>query len=208
MPRSYSQFTYEDLPSLNLKVRERSLFSKIKDVEPSSFLKALLEKNLKRNLRTEKAKSELIISPILNELEDRNPHLFGYYSGYNFDVDKKLGLKGFCDFILSFEPDSPIIEAPAFCVVEAKNDNLDSGVPQCVAEMYAAQIFNQKRGIEPSFIYGAVTFGYEWKFLRLEEKTLWIDLLREKVLFCREQTRLCIILFESSVECTDTLELI
>ena len=175
MPRSYSQFTYDDLSALNLKVRERPLFNQIEEIEASPTLKTTLEKNLKRNLRTEKAKSELIITPVLNELEDRNATLLGYYSGYNFDVDKKLGLKGFCDYILSFEPDSPIIEAPVFCVVEAKNDNLDVGVPQCVAEMYAAQIFNQKRGIEPTFIYGAVTFGYEWKFLRLEKNVAYLD---------------------------------
>ena len=175
MPRIYSQFTYDDLSALNLKVRERQLFDNIEEIEPSDFLKQLLSKNLKRNLRTEKAKSELIISPILNELEDRNAHVFSYYSGYNFDVDKKLGLKGFCDYILSFEPDSPIIEAPAFCVVEAKNDNMDVGVPQCVAEMYAAQIFNAKKGRETDFVYGAVTFGYEWKFLRLEKNVAFLD---------------------------------
>ena len=145
MPKSYSKFTYEDLTALSIKVREHKLFDQIKEIEPSDFLKESLRKNLRRNLRTEKAKSELIIAPILNELEDTNGNIFGYYSGYNFDVDKSLGLRGFCDFILSFEPDSPIIEAPVFCVVEAKNDNLDSGVPQCIAEMYAAQIFNENR---------------------------------------------------------------
>ena len=175
MPKSYSKYTYEDLSALSIKVREYKLFDKIKEIEPSAFLAESLYKNLKRNLRTEKAKSELIIAPILNELEDTNDNIFGYYSGYNFDVDKNLGLRGFCDFILSFEPDSPIIEAPVFCVVEAKNDNLDSGVPQCIAEMYAAQIFNQKRGSETPFIYGAVTFGYEWKFLKLENKIALLD---------------------------------
>ena len=175
MPKSYSQFTYQDLSTLNVKVRERKLFDRIEDVEPTDFFKKLLAQNVKRNLRTEKAKSELLIAPILNELEDRNANLFAYYSGYNFDVDKKLGLKGFCDFILSFEPDSPIIEAPAFCIVEAKNDNFDSGVPQCVAEMYAAQIFNQKRGAETPFMFGAVTFGFEWKFLKLENQMALLD---------------------------------
>ena len=94
MPKSYSQFTYEDLMTLNVKVRERKLFDQINPIEASDFLKSLLEKNLLRNLRTEKAKSELIISPILNELEDRNNNLFGYYSGYNFDVDKAVAATG------------------------------------------------------------------------------------------------------------------
>ena len=114
MPKNYSKFTYGDLSALNIKVREHKLFDQIKEVEPSAFLTESLRKNLRRNLRTEKAKSELIIAPILNELEDTNGNILGYYSGYNFDVDKNLGLRGFCDFILSFTPDSPIIEAPCF----------------------------------------------------------------------------------------------
>ena len=79
--------------------------------------------------------------------------------------------------ILSYllHPIHRLLKPPVFCVVEAKNDNLDSGVPQCIAEMYAAQIFNENRGSETPFIYGAVTFGYEWKFLRLETKIALLD---------------------------------
>ena len=34
--------------------------------------------------------------------------------------EAKLQLNGYCDFILSLVPNSPLIEAPVFCVIEAK----------------------------------------------------------------------------------------
>jgi len=43
-----------------------------------------------------------------------------------------------------------------------------------MAEMVAAQRFNA-RSSKNLPIYGVVTTGMIWKFLRLEEKTIWID---------------------------------
>ncbi len=173
--KSYSRFTYDDLENLGIIVEEEYLFDNVPSVEPSDFLQLVLKKNMDKKLKSEKAKSELIVTPILNELVEQNVDRIAYYSGYNFDVDKKLGLKGFCDYILTFNPKSPIIDAPVFCVVEAKNDNLDAGVPQCVAEMYAAQLFNQKKGQNIENIYGTITFGFEWRFLKLNEKKAILD---------------------------------
>jgi hypothetical protein len=41
--------------------------------------------------------------------------------------------------------------------------------------MVAAQIFNQRNGEAIASIYGAVTTGTDWKFLKLIDKTVWID---------------------------------
>jgi hypothetical protein len=41
--------------------------------------------------------------------------------------------------------------------------------------MVAAQIFNQRNGEAIKSIYGAVTTGTDWKFLKLIDKTIWID---------------------------------
>jgi len=41
--------------------------------------------------------------------------------------------------------------------------------------MYAAQLYNKEENYEFSWIYGAVTTGDEWKFIKLEEKTAYID---------------------------------
>jgi hypothetical protein len=175
--KSYSSFTFDDLSALNLKVIEKPLFSDITipPVEPTDFLKKTLERNMKLKLRSEKAKSELIIMPILVEMVDINAQSFACFSGYKFNVEPKLGLNGFCDYLLSLEPESLVISAPVFCIVEAKNDNLDEGIPQCIAEMYAAQLYNQKKGKPIHAIFGAVTFGFEWKFLQLVDNVALAD---------------------------------
>jgi hypothetical protein len=41
--------------------------------------------------------------------------------------------------------------------------------------MVAAKLFNQRNGDVIESIYGAVTTGTDWKFLKLTDKTIWID---------------------------------
>jgi hypothetical protein len=126
-------------------------------------------------LGTEKAKSEHIISPILRELRKHNQNKFKAFSGYEFNVDSTQDLNGYCDFILSLEAQATEIIAPIFCIVEAKDDKIEKGFAQCGAEMYAAQLFNEKEGKPHKIIYGCVTNAFSWCFLKLEEKNLYID---------------------------------
>ena len=60
-------------------------------------------------------------------------------------------------------------------LVEAKNDNINSGLGQCMAETIAAQLFNQQEETEIETIYGCVTTGSVWRFLQLHEKTIAIE---------------------------------
>ena len=57
-------------------------------------------------------------------------------------------------------------------IVEAKKVDLNSGLGQCLAEMVAAQQFNQS---ETQTIYGCVTTGTAWKFLQLQGMIANID---------------------------------
>lgn len=134
-----------------------------------------LEETSQEALYTEKAKSELILTPIIRELKRQNPQKFSYFSGYEFNVDKKLALKGFCDFLLSTVPNTPLIKSPVFCLVEAKRDAIDEGFGQCAAEMYAAQLFNERNQKPHKRIFGCVTNAFTWAFLVLEGKDLYID---------------------------------
>ena len=44
-----------------------------------------------------------------------------------------------------------------------------------MAEMVAAQMFNDREGQNIDTLYGAVTTGTNWRFLRLIGSQIWID---------------------------------
>ena len=144
-------------------------------VPPSAILLQYLTDAKDESLRTEKAKSEYVITPIIKELRRNNPNRFSSFSGFELLVDKSLGLNGFCDYILSSVPFKPEITAPIFCLVEAKKDNIENGIAQCGAEMHAAKLFNEQRGKPKKIIFGCVTTAFLWCFLKLEDNILYID---------------------------------
>ncbi|GBF81477.1 hypothetical protein [Aphanothece sacrum] len=85
-------------------------------------------------------------------------------------------MNGFCDFLISRSPEQLLIKTPVVALVEAKNDNIQNGLPQCMAEMIAAHIFNERKNNHIFQIYGVVTTGTNWKFLRLIDKIIEVDL--------------------------------
>ncbi len=177
---------YSDFTSLNqLKKQfnltlheEMDLFSSVPEVKCSDFLAMTLKDNIPLALAidTEKARSEMIVAPILIELRKHFQYKISLFSGTSFNVDSEKGLKGTCDFLISLSPEQLSIVAPVITIVEAKNDNVKSGLAQCLAEMVAAQLFNtgEKRDID--VIYGAVTTGSNWKFMTLTLQEVSIDL--------------------------------
>ncbi|BAZ11152.1 hypothetical protein NIES4071_29780 [Calothrix sp. NIES-4071] len=173
---SYSDF--KDLDSLNslgittIESVQNLIFSE--PIEPSSFLIEALKRfvPLATAINTEKARSEYIIAPILSEIAFINSQV-SLFSGRNFNVDASRGLTGFCDFILTRNPDKLVIKAPVAVIVEAKNENINDGLAQCIAEMYAAQIINQKNLEENiNTVYGIVTTGQVWRFLSIDKTML------------------------------------
>ena len=124
---------------------------------------------------SEKVRSELIIAPLLFELRILLDRQIGLFSGVDFSIDVESGLNGVCDFLLTRSTDELVIEAPAIILIEAKKGELSGGWGQCAAEMIAAQKFNQANGQEIPTIYGSVTTGTQWQFLKLSGKDLTID---------------------------------
>jgi hypothetical protein len=149
--------------------------NQLEDFSVSPLLLQILADNEFERLGSEKAKSEFIINPVLKELHKKNLDKFSYFSGYEFSVDKKLSLSGYCDFILSSIPDALTIDAPVFCLVEAKKGEIEEGFGQCGAEMIAAHIFNERHNTPQKVIYGCVTNAFTWSFLKLENNILSID---------------------------------
>jgi hypothetical protein len=125
---------------------------------------------------TEKARSELVIAPVLFELMRTLRPDISLFSGVELSVDPDAGLTGTCGFLISASPEQFFVKAPVVAVVEAKNESLRDGMGQCVAEMVASRIFNEREGNAIETVYGAFTTGTVWKFLSLTGKTLQIDM--------------------------------
>jgi len=176
----YSDFTLERVKRIfELTTSETvDLFGEIPELASSTLLSEILRYNVPLALasNSEKARSEMIISPILIDLRRQLKERINLFSGVEFDVDSTKGLNGICDFIISDSPEILFISAPIITLVEAKKENINSGLGQCVAEMLAARIFNERTGNEISTIYGAVTTGSIWKFIKLEGSVIYIDL--------------------------------
>lgn len=85
-------------------------------------------------------------------------------------------MNGFCDFIISKSPEQLFLDVPVIAVVEAKNEKIMAGLGQCIAEMIAARLYNKKESREISCVYGAITTGHSWKFLKLQEDVAYIDI--------------------------------
>ena len=152
------------------------LFESVKhfDFEVSNRLLEDLEEANQYPMYSEKAKSELIITPILKELKRKNAGI-SIFSGFTLNIEGSPDLNGVPDFVLSAKANLVEIEAPIFCLMESKNKAPDEGFAQCAAEMYAARLFNKETNEPYETIYGAVTNGFEWVFMKLENQTLFID---------------------------------
>lgn len=168
---AYSDYTLSEIEKQFGIISERKrLFDTIVTIENiSDWLKYSLHLLEELPVKSEKAKSEMIVMPILVEMRAKNNKFFTIYSGDMLNVDKKL--KGECDFILAKETNRFEVNYPIIQVVEAKKNDVELGIPQCAAQMVGAKKFNEKRGnLDTNVIYGCVTTGDEWLFLRLTDK--------------------------------------
>jgi hypothetical protein len=175
---AYSSFTLAQVRrQFNLNVLEGKFFEGITPLSPSGWLSELLYMSapFAATLGTEKVRSELIVAPLLFELRELLNRKIGLFSGTDFNIDVESGLNGVCDFLLTQSPNQLIIEAPAIVLIEAKKGELNAGWGQCAAEMVAAQKFNLANEQEIATIYGSVTTGTQWQFLKLTGQDLTID---------------------------------
>jgi hypothetical protein len=177
---SYSDFTLPKVQAdFGLTVAtERNLFQHVPPAAiPPGLRDALAEQaGLALAINTEKARSELLIAPLLLELWRRAEGRVAVWSGVPLDVDSAAGLNGRCDFIVGRPPQLHYVTAPVLVILEAKNEDIAGGLGQCAAALVGAQRFNRQpqSGIET--VFGCVSSGSEWKFLRLDGTTLTIDL--------------------------------
>ena len=176
---AYSKFTLSQLKQdFGITLDEsQNLFEQVSPRPVSELLTLTLQDSLTLATRvnTEKVRSELLIAPILMEIRRQLNNQISFFSGSEFNVDADRGLEGYCDYLLSRSPEQLEITSPVVVLIEAKKENLMGGIAQCIAEMIAAQILNDRSHNAIPIIYGAVTSGTNWQFLTLQGTQVNLD---------------------------------
>lgn len=118
---------------------------------------------------SERTRAGMIVAPILIHLAVS--YQLSLYLGTAFNVEIESGLSGTVDYLFSrARSQQSMIRPPVTAVVETKSEY--RGMSHCLMQMIAAQRFTPDLGC----IYGVVTTGLIWRFLKLEAATVTIDL--------------------------------
>ena len=172
---SYADFTLETLrPAFGLKVRDQRLFERVGTLEPSRWLVETLANGQDLAVTSEKARGEFIVAPVLMACRVLLGHDLRIFSGARLDIDPNRGLKGECDFILARSESSLVFQAPLMVLLEAKRNDIEAGLGQCGAQLLGALRYNEREGRAVPSVYGCVTTGMAWQFLKLTGNELLI----------------------------------
>jgi hypothetical protein len=175
-------YTDFDVPTVEtrfgVQVLPGTVFPPMTPVPVPVWLTDLLARGTQLRVESEKARNEFIIAPILLAVRELSGNVVAIFSGERFDVDAAAGLSGECDFLLALAPAVPIIRAPVMFVVEAKRQDIAGGIGQCAAQMIAARRFDVRSGRPTARVYGCVTTGDDWQFLRLDDSVITYDTTR------------------------------
>ncbi len=160
--------TFQDLRDrFGVQVETEAFLPIIKPLTLPNWLNSYLAVNqLSPALaKSEKAVSEMLIAPVLSAVKENNADKISLFSGEPLTMPGELS--GVCDFIIASNPKAYLPEPPIIVLVEAKKQDLYGGIPQCIAEMLTARSINDRAGIQYDAVFGCVTTGNEWLFLKL-----------------------------------------
>jgi hypothetical protein len=174
---TYKDFTLESAEALlGLAAEPGDLFPELTPAPVPTWLVDHLARGYRvAALVSEKARSEFLVTPVLLAIQEFAPGNLTIYSGQRLDVDPERGLTGECDYILALTPPLPRLRAPFAVILEAKKGDVEAGLGQCLAQMEAARLFNERAGVPPKPIFGCVTSGENWQFMCLEGESAIVD---------------------------------
>jgi hypothetical protein len=172
---TYLDFTLDFLQrEFGIHVHDRPLFEPLGDLAPSAQLQNHLQAISGLAIVSEKARSEFIVAPILFECRERMQRRINIFSGTRLDADPERGLKGECDFIVARSESRYVFQAPIMVILEAKKHDMDDGLAQCAAQLLGAWCYNEQAGKPLAHLYGCVTTGESWQFMKIAGNDLQV----------------------------------
>lgn len=158
--KSFSSFSYKEAFKA-LEIAELQPWTiAAEPVAIGDFFRQRLERLQRFDLDSNEVSKTLLIDAICEEGLEESPRLKIWKGAYL--EGESTG--GNVDYLVAER--RAYLEAPLVCVIEAKKDDFEQGLAQCLVEMQACQWENQQfeRAIA---IFGIVTNGSNWKFYYL-----------------------------------------
>lgn len=124
---------------------------------PSDMLKLHLERIQCFDLTSTERAKELIIDALCAEVAPHYPSLKVWKAA----PLESLELTGEADYLVT--PKRAYIDTPMLCAVEAKKDDFEKGLAQCLVELHACAELNAAAGLTYD-LFGIVTNGQAWQF--------------------------------------------
>lgn len=129
-------------------------------VEPTTLFEQYLKRLDAFDLVSSESGKEVLIDAILNEALARRTQLKVWKEVYL----KTAEVSGRSEYVLAQRID--ILKHPFVCLTEAKKDDFENGLAQCLVGMKVCQFLNQQVGVDID-MYGIVTNAYAWRFCKL-----------------------------------------
>jgi hypothetical protein len=170
---TFSGMTWDILEEkFGIREQDGNLFDASAPVEPTPALVEILRRARHFVLVNERARAHRLVDPVLAEIEMLYEGKIITIPEVYMEVKDVEGLSGNPDFVISAGTMTRTV--PMIAIVEAKKHDVDPGLPQCAAELYAAYLLD---GGVPKRLYGGVTNGWDWKFLCFDgdEKRVVVD---------------------------------
>ncbi|HIK32721.1 MAG TPA: hypothetical protein IGS17_04470 [Oscillatoriales cyanobacterium M59_W2019_021] len=130
-------------------------------IQPSDFFQEHL-KRLKRHfdLESYEESKKLLIDAICDEAINTCDRL-KIWKGAQLESDR---LAGYVDYLIAER--KRFLDLPLLCIIEAKKDDFEQGLAQCLVELHACQWKNQQHNHQID-VLGIVTNGEGWRFYKL-----------------------------------------
>jgi hypothetical protein len=175
----FSKFVFPDvLARFGLTRRPPAdLFAGVPPVPPGDIWTASRDATSKLGAlaHTEFSRSVWLVGPLLTDFWARYRGTISLIGGVEFAADPADELNGFVDFLVCRGPQTHVVTPPTLIIFEAKRDSIPDGLGQCIAGMVGVQRFNRRHGQPDGPVYGCVTTGSLWRFLRLDGLVLTED---------------------------------
>lgn len=169
------------------------------DAQPKSpsthFQQTLTKLKSHFDLSLSEAAKSVLIDIILLETIDEFDEL-KVWKEASLQTDTLIGT---ADYLIA--PQGFFYQAPLLCVVEAKKDDFEQGLAQCVVEMQACRWYNQD--LESIDIYGIVTNSIVWRFYKLTPQ----NEIYESLAYSEKQEHIFGILHWLFIQCVNNLKI-